>query len=471
MPTTQLPLMKGAGKDFRSADYVDLLPVNLLATPKEVLNSAGYMRSFPGLVKHSEVDGVSRGVQFNNSRNKVYRVLGTRLYSGDDDIGGVGGTSRVSMAYSATSQAIAIDGDLKLYRYDGNIKTLSNWSGSDYEQYQIGAVRDVCRLRGRYIWVKDGTDTFGITDLEDESHPDRYRAMYRAESQPDGIMGCGVWRDFVVMFGTATIEYFSLTGSSDASAAIYVSQPSLMVSMGIAGTYCKTPFAGSHAFLSHPSSGSPSIYTINAGQASSIATSSIEKIIRTYSADELARCVMESVRFDSHELLLVHLPRHVLCYDAAASGTGPQWAVMKSDLDDEPYRAIDFMYEGNEIRAADKKEGLVASLDFTSSSQYGQPAEHLLYTPLFKADNARVFDFELESSTGISQQAERLFVSATVDGINYGREQMISSNSPFKYDRRVLWRRIGRVRKNIGFKVRVITRSPVTLSGASVRVE
>jgi hypothetical protein len=31
MPTTQLPLAKGLGKDYRNADYVDLLPVNMLA--------------------------------------------------------------------------------------------------------------------------------------------------------------------------------------------------------------------------------------------------------------------------------------------------------------------------------------------------------------------------------------------------------------------------------------------------------
>lgn len=34
MPIQQLPLMKGVGKDFRNADYIDYLPVNMLATPK-----------------------------------------------------------------------------------------------------------------------------------------------------------------------------------------------------------------------------------------------------------------------------------------------------------------------------------------------------------------------------------------------------------------------------------------------------
>ncbi|EFN9199819.1 replicative DNA helicase [Escherichia coli] len=90
---------------------------------------------------------------------------------------------------------------------------------------------------------------------------------------------------------------------------------------------------------------------------------------------------------------------------------------------------------------------------------------------MFKADNARVFDLEVESSTGVAQYADRLFLSATTDGINYGREQMIEQNEPFVYDKRVLWKKVGRIRKNIGFKLRVITKSPVTLSGCQIRIE
>ncbi len=129
------------------------------------------------------------------------------------------------------------------------------------------------------------------------------------------------------------------------------------------------------------------------------------------------------------------------------------------------------MYEGNQISCGDKTESVAGYLNDAHSSQYDAEQEHLLYTPLFKADNNLIFDFELEASTGISQKARRLFLSATTDGINFGREQMISQNSPFEYDRRVLWRRIGRIRKNVGFKVRVITMSPITLSGCQVRAE
>lgn len=472
MPIQQLPLMKGTGKDFRNADYIDFLPVNLLATPKEVLNASGYLRSFPGVTKLSDVAGTSRGAEYNTSQNAVYRVMGGKLYQSDSVVGSVLGLTRVSLAHGRTSQAVCSGGQIVEYRYDGTVKTIANWPvDSGFTQYELGSARDVTRLRGRYAWAKDGTDSWFISDLQDESHPDRNAAEYRAESQPDGIIGIGTWRDFVVCFGATTTEFFSLTGASTAGAALYVANPAYMVPKGIAGTFCKCVFMDAYAIVSNPATGAPSVYIIDSGRATNIATASIEKIIRSYTANELGSAVMESLRFDSHELLMIHLPRHVLVYDGTASQNGPQWCILKTGLYDDVYRAIDFMYEGNSITCGDKQEAVKGALKFDISSQYEKQQEHLLFTPLFKADNARVFDFELESSTGVAQYADRLFLSATTDGINFGREQMIEQNAPFVYDKRVIWKRVGRIRKNVGFKIRVITKSPVTLSGAQIRIE
>jgi len=464
--------MKGTGKDYRNADYIDYLPVNMLATPKEILNSSGYLRSFPGIAKRSDVAGVSRGAEFNTAQNAVYRVMGGKLYKGDSAVGDVAGSGRVSMAHGRTSQAVCVGGKIVEYRYDGTTKTIDNWpAGTGYTQYDLGSAGDVTRLRGRYAWTKNGSDSWFISDIEDESHPDRNSAEYRAESQPDGILGIGTWRDFIVCFGATTIEFFSLTGASTAGAALYVANPAYMVSKGIAGTFCKCVYMDAYAIVSNPATGAPSVYIIDSGRATQIATASIEKILRSYTAAELATAVMESLRFDSHDLLIIHLPDHVLVYDGAASQGGQQWCILKTGLYDDAHRAIDFLYEGNSITCGDKVEALKGSLQFDISSQYGIQQEHLLYTPLFKADNARVFDLELDSSGGVAQSADRLFISATTDGINYGREQMIGYNAPFVYDRRVIWKRIGRIRKNVGFKIRVVTKSPVTLSGCQIRIE
>ncbi|HHR6165223.1 TPA: packaged DNA stabilization protein [Providencia alcalifaciens] len=588
MPQVKIPLARGLRKDPHTADYIDGLPVNMLATPKEVLNAAGYLRSFPALVKLRDADGVSRGVQFNTKNSTVYRVCGGKLYQGANAIGDIQGKDRVSLAHSGFSQSVAFGGKLKLYRYDGEVKELTNWpeeevvkegytrdvkkwthkAGNDdfvsltkddidgsltlkitpksadgttgetieipeyqfgakisqdkpdpikpyltdiivegtkragnkltitykmngsstdatefvmtqevlqvvnkYPQYDLGEVVDVTRNRGRYIWLQKGGDRFGITDIEDESKPDRYNPFYTAESQPDGIISVSSWRDMVICFGASTIEYFSLTGSTSATQQIYAMQPAYMVQIGIAGRDAKCKFGDSYAFISNPANGAPSVYLLGSGSASAISTASIDKIIRSYTADELSGAVMESVKFDGHELAIIHLPRHTLCFDGTGSQQYLQWCILKTGLYDEPYRAIDFMYEDNQITVGDKKSGLVGKLAFDKSSQYDQQAEHILYTPMVKADNARVFDLELEASTGVAQIADRLFLSATTDGINFGREQMIDQNAPFRYDMRAIWRRVGRVRKNIGFKIRVITKSPVTLSDLSMRVE
>lgn len=473
MPIQQLPLMKGTGKDYRNADYVDFLPVNMLATPKEVVGANGYLRSFPGIKKLSDVDGVSRGVIYNSHESAVYRVCGGKVYKSGIEVGDVAGKDRVSMACSYNSQAVGANGTMTLFRYDSSIKTLSNWDYSTgYTQYELGNLRDLCRNRSRYVWSKNGSDSFFVSDLEDESKPDRYSAEYRAESQPDGIIGIDNWRDFVVCFGSTTIEYFSLTGATSAvGASLYQSQPSLMVQKGIAGTWCKAKYAGSHAIISHPATGAPSVYIINAAQTQQIATAYVEKILQDYNADELALGVMETTRFEAHELLIIHLPRHVLVYDGSVNQAGPQWSVIKSGLSSDPYRGVDFIYEGNFISCGDKVGPLTGALDKSITSQYGEQQEHLLFTPLFKADNARAFDFELESGAGLSQFAERMFISATADGINYGREQLIPWSAPFRYDQRALWRRLGRIRKNIGFKIRIVTSSPVTLSGCQLRFE
>lgn len=147
MPIQQLPLMKGVGKDFTNADYVDFLPVNMLATPKEVLNSNGYLRSFPGIKKRQDVSGVSRGAIYNTHENAVYRVCGNKLYKSGDPVGDIAGSARVSMACSYNSQGVGANGTMTLFRSDGTTKTLSNWdSSTGYVQYELGSLRDMCRI-------------------------------------------------------------------------------------------------------------------------------------------------------------------------------------------------------------------------------------------------------------------------------------------------------------------------------------
>lgn len=89
------------------------------------------------------------------AQSAVYRVCGGKLYKGESEVGDVAGSGRVSMAHGRTSQAVGVNGQLIEYRYDGTVKTVSNWpTDSGFTQYELGSVRDITRLRGRYAWSK-----------------------------------------------------------------------------------------------------------------------------------------------------------------------------------------------------------------------------------------------------------------------------------------------------------------------------
>ncbi len=59
------------------------------------------------------------------------------------------------------------------------------------------------------------------------------------------------------------------------------------------------------------------------------------------------------------------------------------------------------------------------------------------------------------------------FLSATTDGINYGREQMIEQNEPFVYDKRVLWKRVGHIREKMSASNCALSLSHLSLSQAA----
>lgn len=127
-----LPLYPGTGKSALTASYINRPPLNMLNVPPKVINQAGFMRSFPGLVKSGDVDGVSRGVLLNAADGKVYRVCGESLYQGGLVLADVPGTDRVSLAGSANSIAVSANGKMIIRRYDGTITELQNWEPSTY---------------------------------------------------------------------------------------------------------------------------------------------------------------------------------------------------------------------------------------------------------------------------------------------------------------------------------------------------
>lgn len=590
MPEIQIPLVKGQGKSAQNADYIDLLPTNIIPIVSEAEGASGYFRFWPGLTKTADVSGVSRGSHWNTVKDGVYRVMGNKLYLGAEEVGDVAGDGRVSMAHGRTSQAVAVNGELLLYRYDGEKKKVTNWpanevfpgetktiqttqhnkdgdtlkvtasnetgkltltvtpvngnnnegaplsieesqwstgvsqtaptAGTPYitdlkvqgvkfpgavltvvytfnpnhvtpgsptpaeemdisklvwvqvtqtttvpnPQYKFTPVGDVCRIRGRYVFSQSGTDTFWLTSLDDESKPDLIAPAYRAENMPDGILAMREYRDFILAFGSSTIEFFRLTG--DASNLVQFAS-SYMVPIGIAGQFCVTEFAESFAFITSPARGQVVVAVMGQGTYTSISDRNTNKILSGYTKAELAGSFVESLKTEDNQFLILHLPRHTLTYNA----TSGLWSLLKTGLEDGIHRAVDYRNEGDTVTCGDKVDGILAKQDQTTSAQYGEDQEIILYSPLVTYERGVMYDMQITANSGLASQARRIFVSSTSDGINYGDEEPIEFDGPWAWLSRAIKRRVGRIRLRIGFKLRIVGATPCTLSNFRARIE
>ncbi|KLQ32523.1 hypothetical protein ABR33_05875 [Enterobacter bugandensis] len=473
-----LPIVFGDGRSRTDFDWITRLPENMLAIARQIKGGNGYMRMMPGLKKIADVAGLSRGADWNTVSNTAYRVMGGKLYNAGVAVADVAGEDRTPMAHSRDSQGVVTGNQLILYRYDGTRKTFSNWprdSGTDVDnpQFTWGDINDVCHLRQRYIFSVKNSDTFWISSLADESHPDKIAPFYRAESMPDGIVAIRSWRDYVICFGTASIEFFGLTGDAQ---NVYANQPSYTVEAGTLGRETVTQYLNSFAFLTSPFVGEYTIALMNPGGGdwSDLASVQVKKILAGYTVAQLQQTRLESISFESHKLLIVHLPDQTLVYDHPVSQAQglPVWTVIKTGVQNAsgPHRAIDYVNEGNRVTVGDKSLAVLGAFDMTTCAQYGADQEIVLYTPLMPFTGMMLNDFEIDASVGGDSVTSRMWISATEDGSVFGQEILIDYNTPQQWLKRVILHKVGRCRTVIGFKIRTVGATPATLSRARVRV-
>lgn len=473
--TVSIPLSKGLFVDPLEADWLDALPVNLLAVPKDVLESPGYLRSWPGLSRLFTTNGVSRGAVNNIPRNELFRVQGTELVNSSGAVlVDVGGTGHASMPFSGTTQGIVSANNLNYW--DGTTLTqLQNWAPGEFgmgepgTNFDIGEVIDAVYENGRYHWIKRGSGEFGVTDLTNEQRPDFLAPFYSAESGFDSNVGISRWKRLIVVFGRFTTEFFRATGTPE---PIYRPDRSLTVQAGIVGVGAKCDYLDNFAIVGGPENEPVSVYLIGQGTYTELATRRVQKLLRTYTDAELALTYIEPIKFDSHDMIIVHLLRDTLVYDHAASTAEyRRWTILESPVSGTvPYRGIYHINRNSLFTAGDKIDGSVSDFTFDDASQIGAAPEYECYSPFLQNfRNMSLFDLQVDNIPGYNEENYRLNFSVTYDGRSYGQEKWIDLSNVQRRRLRVLSRRLGYVRNNIGFKLRWRTTTPSTISNLRVR--
>ena len=451
---SQVPLIKGDKVDSNT-DYKDALPVNMYAVLREILGAKGYMTNFYGISSFGTGSGIDRGGRWVSRKGFEghYRVSGTKFISvstsgAETILGDIPGTDQVSIAFSFNNVAVVASGSLFYYNPTDGFRQITD--------IDAGSPIDIVWVDGLFF-LTDG-ETIYHSDIADENN---YLTVDfdNAEFQPDSSLGLGLNEDNeVIVFGELSKENFIFTGKSEFT---FVTIPRKTQKIGILGTHCRKEMGGKWYILGRREESAPSFHIVSLGNEQVISTRETDKILATYTDDELSTSTVDAFIDDNVNFVVYHLPNHTLLFNETISeafGIGSAWVILKSDVIGEtPYRGKNFVRDPRigKWLCGDRQNSNIGELDNTICTHYGDIAEWIMFTPLIKAETLSVNQLELETIPGIAPDNDAtVFFSITANGRSYGTEYTMNYGDNNDYDQRFIMHNLGYVRHWIGFKFR-----------------
>lgn len=436
----QIPILNGVYTD-ENADFRASYPVNMIPVPVQSGISNGYLRPADGVVSHGTGPGVSRGgINWNGA---CYRAMGTSLVKIDKfgsitTLGEIGGTNDVSFDYSFDRLSIASNGNL--FYWNGS--TLTQVTDTD-----LGTVVDQLWVDG-YFMTTDGAFLV-VTELSDPTqiNPLKYGS---AEADPDPIKALKKIKNEVYALNRYTIEVFDNVGGEFFP---FARIEGAQIQKGTVGTHACCVFAESVAFIGSGRNEAPSVYLgVNSGTAK-IATREIEKILSSYTEEELSASRLEAKNGDAHQSLWVSLPDRTVVYDLAASqATGePVWYTLTSAISGfSKYLARDLVWCYDKWLVGDSTSSLIGYLSESSGSQFGRKCRWEFSTSIVYNDSKGAIFHELEliALTGRVEfgTTPQISTSYSVDGETWSQERYIGAGATGKRNKRLLWLQQGSMR-------------------------
>ena len=468
----QIPLINGKKTNIK-AKFNDALLENVIVNVDAVLGAEGYLTNHQGLklVDDYDAEGSSRGGVYNERLGYGFRVIGNYLYTLEQDgkikkrLGEIKGEGQVSMPYSFQTQAVVTkQGFVYLYDEENGLQQIVDEN--------LGSVFDGTWIDGVYFFVdKDSPVT---TDILAENSI-RALSFGSAEESPDPIRACDKWRQFAVVFGSSTIQFYQNTGDLP-----FAFQPidSYTIYAGIVGTHAKAKLPNDAGFILLGSSSNEPVtflYAVN-GRAESISTKTVDRIVEKYSEEELESTKLEYVKIDDKEFIHVHLPKHTLLYDITASSKLGlrQWSILKTGWEVQHdfkgyWQAINAikMPALNKYTFGNRDNAKITVVDEESCDQLGEQQEHIIYSPIIRSPkpySINKLQVQFLNGNNAINRTESIFMSTTEDGRTYSIENsLIVGKRGARWDQ-VIWRCLGMYRNWFGVKLRYVGKTNINIS-------
>lgn len=248
------------------------------------LESIGSVGSGPinGLFQR---DGVLGGARFTLSRRTLYKNA--------TSLGLTTGSGHVSFA--ATADQLIMTAGAGMYLTEGAGVTQIAFPDS-------ANVLKVGYLAGRFLALREGSDQYYWSDVNDASTWDAL-SFASAESEPDRLLDLVTYGDYLVLFGSKTVEFHTKSIDPDLP---FVAETGRVFDRGIRATGCAVRFDNSVAWV-----GENNIVYVVGNVPQRISEPGVEERI-----EASATCTLWSFFFEGHEFLVVRLDSGSWLYDA-----------------------------------------------------------------------------------------------------------------------------------------------------------
>lgn len=413
-------------------------PVNMVPVPTESGVSAGALRPADGIVSNGSGPGVCRGgIEW---RGVLYRVLGSKFCSVAADgtvveIGDVGEGDPVRFTYGFDQ--LAIVSNLNVFYWDET--SLTQITDPD-----LGAIVDGVWIDG-YFMFTDG-DKILVTELNDPTSI--VNGKYDSGvSDPDRVVALKRMRNEVYSVNRNSIEAFSNVGGNGFP---FARIEGAKIPKGAVGTFAVVNYLEALAFVGSGYNEAPGVYLGINAQAQKISTVEVDRLLASYTEEQLSQTVMETRNDNNAQHLYIHLVDRTLVYDAAASqALGSQvWFVLTSALQDfSIYRARYFVWCFDRWNAADPASFNVGYLTTSTSAHYGDPVRWEFGTSIIynESRGAIINELELVSLTGRVALGKDPVISTahSYDGQVWTQERPINVGTVGNRLQRIVWFRNG----------------------------
>jgi len=431
-----IPILAGTLVDPSTGAPRVNYPVNMVPVPGQDNVLDGFLKPAEGIVSFAAGIGADRGGIVWNKDGKHYRVSGTKLITVDVNgvvasIADIPGTGPVKMDFSFTLLGILANG--VLYFWDGASLT------SVTDPNMPANLTDMMWVDG-YWMCTDGTNIV-VTDLTAPTvvNPNKYLQI----NTPDTVESLlKIQNQPVVVSKNQTDLLQNIGGQFFPFAPV----PTAVITKGAVGVRAACIFQDQVAFIGGARNEGYCVYLARNGQFLPVSTIEIGKTLASYSDDDLATAILESITKDNCNYLHVRLPDRTLVYDATASAVAqqPVWHVRVSTLTGFAQNRCSFatFFKGMWV-VGDPLSKSIGILSDEVSTHWGADVRWEISTQMMRNETkgASIDRLELVATTGyvVPGLDPMVSTSYTLDGVKYSQDRSVRSGKNGETEKRIQW--------------------------------